>query len=148
MKILIGYDTKHGNTKKVAELIGEGIKSIKQNEILVENIKDIDLNREETYDLFILGSPNHGGSHTRTVKKFLKEFANAQLKGKSYAVFDTYMGKDFEKAIKEMEAQFSALMPDLTKARSGLSIKVGGIEGPIVDEDLPKCKEFGLKLAN
>jgi len=28
----------------------------------------------------------------------------------------------------------------------GLSIKVGGMKGPIVDEDLPKYKEFGIKL--
>ncbi len=148
MKVLIGYDTKHGNTKKVAELIGEGIKSVEKNEVTVENVKEIDLNQEKIYDLILLGSPNHGGSHTRTVKKFIKELANAQLKGKSYAVFDTYMGKDFEKVIKDMEAQVSELMPDLTKASSGLSIKVGGMEGPIVDEDLPKCKEFGSKLAN
>ena len=148
MKVLIGYDTKHGNTKKVAEMIGEGINSVKNNEVTVENVKNIDLNREETYDLIILGSPNHGGSHTRTVKKFLKGLVNAQLKVKTYVVFDTYMGNDFEKAVKDMEAQFSELMPSLDKASSGLSIKVGGIEGPIVNEDLPKCKEFGLKLAN
>ena len=111
MKVLIGYDTKHGNTKKVAEMIGEGINSVKNNEVTVENVKNIDLNREETYDLIILGSPNHGGSHTRTVKKFLKGLVNAQLKVKTYVVFDTYMGNDFEKAVKDMEAQFSELMP-------------------------------------
>ncbi len=148
MKVLIGYDTKHGNTKKVAEMISEGIKSVENNEVSVENVKDIDLNREETYDLILLGSPNHVGSHTKTVKKFIKELANAELKGKSYAVFDTYMAKDFKKAVKKMEAQFSELMPGLTKASSGLSIKVGGMKGPVVDEDLPKCKEFGSKLVN
>jgi hypothetical protein len=30
---------------------------------------------------------------------------------------------------------------------SGLSIKVGGMKGPIIDEEIPKCKEFGIKLA-
>jgi len=37
-------------------------------------------------------------------------------------------------------------MPDLNKAGSGLSIKVTGMKGPISEEDLPKCKEFGIKL--
>ena len=32
-------------------------------------------------------------------------------------------------------------------ALPGLSIKVGGMKGPIVEEDLSKCKEFGIKLA-
>lgn len=128
-------------------MIGEGIKSVEKNAVSIENIKDIDLNQEETYDIILVGSPNHVGSHTRTVKKFIKELPNAKLKGKSYAVFDTYMAKDFEKVVKKMEAQFSKVMPDLTKASTGLSIKVGGMKGPIVEEDLPKCKEFGSKLA-
>jgi hypothetical protein len=29
----------------------------------------------------------------------------------------------------------------------GLSIKVDGMKGPIVEEDLSKCKEYGIKLA-
>ena len=48
-----------------------------------------------------------------------------------------------------MEAHISEVMPDLTKASPGLSIKVEGTgtsKGPIVNEELPKCKEFGIKL--
>ncbi|KKM00542.1 hypothetical protein LCGC14_1803350 [marine sediment metagenome] len=56
------------------------------------------------------------------------------------------MGKDFEKAIRKMENQVSESQPDLNKASKGLSIKVDGMKGPIADEDLPKCKEFGVKL--
>ncbi|MFW9772023.1 MAG: hypothetical protein ACFFFB_18720 [Candidatus Heimdallarchaeota archaeon] len=49
-----------------------------------------------------------------------------------------------------MEKQISETLPDLTKASPGLSIKVKGTgvsKGPITEEDLPKCKEFGIKLA-
>ena len=31
---------------------------------------------------------------------------------------------------------------------AGLSIKVEGIKGPIVDGELPKCKDFGRRMAN
>ena len=147
MKILIVYDTKHGNTKKVAELIGEGLESAEENVITIENVKEIDLNKDEIYDLILVGSPNHVGSHTKSVKKFIKGLPNASLKGKSFAVFDTYMSKDYEKAVKKMEKQINEVMPNLNKASSGLSIKVGGMKGPIVEEDLPKCKEFGVTLA-
>ena len=57
---------------------------------------------------------------------------------------------DFEKAVKKMEEQINEVMPDLSKASSGLSIKVEGkgtSKGPITTEDLPKCKEFGIRLA-
>jgi hypothetical protein len=56
---------------------------------------------------------------------------------------------DFEKAVKKMEEQISEVMPNLPKASPGLSIKVEGkgtSKGPITSEDLPKCKEFGIKL--
>ena len=146
MKVLIVYDTKYGNTKKVGELIAEGINSIEGNETVINHINDIDTNKDQTYDLILIGSPNHMGSHTSKVKKFIKNLSGAPLKGNSFAVFDTYQGKDFEKAMKKMEKQISKSIPDLNKASPGLSIRVTGMKGPILEEDLPKCGEFGIKL--
>jgi len=147
MKILIAYGTKYGNTKKVAELIGEGLKTVEGNAVLIENVKDVNLEKDETYDLMLIGSPNQVGSHIGPVKKFIKKLASAPLKGNNYAVFDTYAGKDFEKVTNKMEKQITKVLPNMKRVSSGLSIKVGGMKGPIVDEDLPKCKEFGIKLA-
>ena len=147
MKILIAYGTKYGNTKKVAELIGEGLKTVEGNAVLIENVKDINLEKDETYDLMLIGSPNQVGSHIGSVKKFIKKLASAPLKGNNYAVFDTYAGKDFEKVTSKMEKQITKVLPNMKRVSSGLSIKVGGMKGPIVDEELPKCKEFGIKLA-
>ena len=147
MKALIVYDTKHGNTKKVAELIGEGYKTIAGNDVVIESVKEINPQASEKYDLVVIGSPNHVGSHTKKIKKFIKGLPDSAIEGTSFAAFDTYMGKDFEKAVKKIEKQISEIMPNLNKASSGLSIRVGGMKGPIVDEDLAKCKEFGIKLA-
>ena len=146
MKVLIAYDSKYGNTKKVGELIAEGINTAEGNEITIENVKNIDLNKEETYDLILLGSPNQMGGPIGSVKKFIKNLSKAPLKVKAYTAFDTYMSKDYEKAVKKIEKQISKIMPDLRKASPGLSIKVGGMKGPIVEEDLPKCKDFGISL--
>ncbi|MFW9937800.1 MAG: flavodoxin family protein [Candidatus Thorarchaeota archaeon] len=150
MKVLIVYYTKYGNTEKVANLIAEGIKSTEGNEVVVKNVKDVNLKKDDSYDLLLIGSPNHFGRHVGSVKKFINKLPKSQLKVNSYAVFDTYVTADFEKAVKKMEEQISEVMPDLTKASPGLSIKVEGTgvsKGPIVNEDLPKCKEFGIKLA-
>jgi hypothetical protein len=35
----------------------------------------------------------------------------------------------------------------LKLAAPGLSIKVKGLRGPIVEGELPKCREFGVKIA-
>ena len=147
MNVLIVFDTKHGNTQKVAELIADGINSVEGNETEVLNVNDFDLNEGKTYDLLIIGSPNHVGSHVKSIKKFIKNLSSANVKASSFAAFDTYMSKDFEKAVKKMEKQISENLPNSTMALPGLSIKVGGMKGPIVEEDVSKCKEFGIKLA-
>ncbi|MFX0148601.1 MAG: flavodoxin family protein [Candidatus Hodarchaeota archaeon] len=147
MKVLIVYYTKYGNTEKVANLIAEGIISIEGNEVVVNNVKDVKLKKENSYDLLLIGSPAHFGKHVGSIKKFINKLPTSQLKVKAYAVFDTYIKTDFEMAVKKMEEQISEMMPALIKASPGLSIKVEGMKGPITEEDLPKCKEFGIKLA-
>ncbi len=147
MKVLIVYDTKHGNTQQCGEMIAEGINSVEGNETEVVNVKDFDVSKDATYDLIVIGSPNHVGSNVKSTKKFIKNLASSALKSKAYAVFDTYMGKSFEQAVKKMEKQISENLPDSSLALPGLSIKVGGMKGPIVDSDLSKCKEYGIKLA-
>ncbi len=150
MKVLIVYYTKYGNTEKVAKLIAEGITSVEGNEVIVKFVKDVKLKETASYDLILIGSPVHFRRHVGAVKKFINKIPNSQLKVNAYAVFDTYILTDFEKGVKSMEQQIREVMPDLTKTSPGLSIKVEGTgmsKGPITSEDLPKCKEFGIKLA-
>ncbi len=150
MKVLIVYYTKYGNTEKVAKLIAEGITSVEGNEAIVKNIKSVKLKESASYDLILIGSPVHFGRHVGSVKKFINKLPNSQLTLNAYAVFDTYILTDFQRGVKNMEEQISEVMPDLTKASPGLSIKVEGTgmsKGPITSGDLPKCKEFGIKLA-
>jgi len=149
VKVLIVYATKYGNTEKVAKLIAEGITSVEGNVAVVNNVKDVNLKKEVSYDLVLIGSPNHFGRHIGSIKKFINKLPKSQLKVNSYAVFDTYITADFEKAVKRMEEQISEVMPDLIKVSPGLSIKVEGTgpsKGPLVNEELPKCKEFGIQL--
>ena len=147
MKIIIIYDTKHGNTKKVAEFIGEGLKSVEGNDKTLRNVEEFDTDKEEAYDLILIGSPNHFGKPTKPIKKFLQALPNSSLKAKSFAVFDTYMFKEYEKVVKKMEKKINEHIPSLNKISSGLSIRVVKTKGPILEEDLPKCKDFGIKLA-
>jgi hypothetical protein len=69
------------------------------------------------------------------------------LKAKWIADFDTYLGGDFEKAVKKMEKRLDEKVSTLKLIISGLSIRVGGMKGPIVDGELPKRKDFGKQIA-
>jgi hypothetical protein len=46
-----------------------------------------------------------------------------------------------------MEKQISGKVPDLKLMVPGLSIKFAGLKGPIPEGELPKCREFGAKIA-
>ena len=147
MKVIVVYESKYGNTKLVAETIVEGMRQVEGIETVLSELKEVDLNKIPDYDAILVGSPNHFGGPTRGVKKFIDKLGKLNLKGKLVAVFDTYLGKDFEKAVKKMEKRINEKVPGLKLVAPGLSIRVQGVRGPILEGELPKCKEFGNKIA-
>ncbi|MEM3730776.1 MAG: flavodoxin domain-containing protein [Candidatus Bathyarchaeia archaeon] len=148
MKVIIVYESRYGNTKRVAETIVEGIQEIEGVEASVSELKEVDFSTIQSYDAILIGSPNHLGGPTRGIKGFIDRLGKLKLEGKGFAVFDTYMGRDFEKAVKKMEKRINEKVSGLKQIASGLSIKVLGIKGPIAEGELQKCKEFGKRIAN
>jgi len=146
-KVIVVYESKYGNTKLVAETIIEGIRQVEGMEAVLHEVKEVDLHQIPSYDAILIGSPNHIGEPTRGVKKFIDKLGKLGLEGKLFAVFDTYLGKDFEKAVKKMEKRINEKVPGLKIISPGLSIKVQEMKGPVVEGELPKCKEFGTKIA-
>ena len=147
VKVLLVYESKHGNTKLVAETIAEGIEEVSGSQASIYELKEIKLEQPPDFDVLLIGSPNHMGGPTGGIKKFINELGRLEVKGKYAAVFDTHMAKDFEKAVKKMEKQIVEKAPGLTLAAPGLSIRVDGMKGPISADELPKCKEFGVNIA-
>lgn len=145
-KVLVAFDTKYGNTKLVAETIVEGMREVEGMEVTISNMKEIDLKKIINYDVILMGSPNHMGGPTRTAKKFIDKLGKLTL-NKLVAVFDTYMHKDFDKAVKKMEKKINDKAPGLKIVTHGLSIRVEGMKGPIAEEEFPKCREFGKQVA-
>ncbi len=147
LKIIIVYESKYGNTKNVAEAILDGIKEIGEIEFSLNEVKEVNLDNISDYDAILIGSPNHMGGPTRGIKKFIDELSKLKLEGKMFAVFDTCFEKDFKKAVNKMEKRMSEKVPSMKKLAPGLSIKVQGMKGPIIDGELPKCKDFGKEVA-
>jgi len=142
------YESKFGNTKLVAETIIEGMNEVEGIEAVLRELKEVDLNKVIDYDVILVGSPNHYGGPTRSVKEFIDKLGKLPLKGKLFAVFDTYLGKGFfEKAVKRMEKRINEKVPGLKQIAPGLSTRVQGMKGHLVEGELPKCKEFGNKIA-
>jgi len=146
VKVAVLYESKYGNTKRVAETIAEEIKRVSGMEATVTALNDIDFNDIANYDLILLGGPTHFGGPTRGVRKFIDALGKRNVNGKYVAVFDTYLGEDFEKGVRKMEEQIRAEALGLKLLARGLSIRVEGMKGPIAEGELVKCNDFVKRL--
>jgi flavodoxin len=147
VRVIVVYDTKHGNTKLVAEKIMEGIGEVEGIETAISDVKETDPKEAADYDAILIGSPTHFGGPARGINKFIDKLGKLDLKAKWVAVFDTYLGEDFEKSVKKMEKRISENVPRLKLITSGLSTRVDGMKGPVTDGEFPKCRDFGKKIA-
>ena len=146
VKVFVVYDTKYGNTKLVAEKIVEGIREVEGTETAIADVKEVNLEEVATSDAVLIGSPNHLGKPARGIDAFIDKLGKLNLKTKWEAVFDTHMVED-ERAHAKMEERIGEKVPGLRLITPGLAIKVNGMNGPIAEGELPKCVDFGKKLA-
>lgn len=146
-KAIIVYESKYGNTKLAAEAIAQGMNQVPGTEAVLTEVDKVDLAQIDKFDVILVGSPNHIGRATSSIRKFINKLGSLNLESKQGTVFDTYMGRDFEKAIKKMEKQIGEKVPGFILVVPGLSIRVDRMKGPITEAELPKCKEFGVKIA-
>lgn len=148
-KVFVAYDTKYGNTKIAAKKILEGMKEAKEIETSIGYVKDVHPAKLADYDAILLGAPNHMGKPSRTMIKFVDSLAELDLKVQGVAVFGTYAGRvrAVDRAMRKLEKMVEKKLPNLNLISPGLSIRVNGIIGPIAEGELPKCVDFGKKIA-
>jgi flavodoxin len=148
VKVLVVYDTKHGNTRLVAENIADGLREVEGITAAISDVEKVDVENLPHFDAILMGSPNHFGGPARSIRKFIDKLGKRDMVGKWAAVFDTYLGGDFNKAVRKMEDRIGEKVPSLKLITSGLSVRVEGTKGPISEGELPKCVNFGKKIAN
>jgi len=146
-KAIVVYESKYGNTKLVTETIAQGMNQVSGVKTTVVELKEVELSKIGDFDAILIGSPNHMGAATRGIRKFIDKLGELKLEQKQITVFDTYLGKDFEKAVKKMEKQIAEKIPGISLVAPGLSILVDGMKGPVSDGELPKCRDFGERIA-
>ena len=93
MKALIIYDSRFGNTEKIARAIGEAITLL--GEVKVVKVGDANPSELSSIDFLVVGSPTHAGGATRAVKEFLRKIPANALENVRVASFDTrFSAKD------------------------------------------------------
>ena len=149
MNVFIAYDSKYGNTKLAAESVLEGIRENRTIEAAIGSVKETDPKSIAKYDAIVFGAPNHMGRPSKTMKKFVDDLARLEPKTKQVAVFGTYAGRirAVDRAVKKLERMVREKLPNARLVLPGLSVRVNGVTGPVVEGELPKCVEFGKKIA-
>ncbi|MDD2680142.1 MAG: NAD(P)H-dependent oxidoreductase [Candidatus Omnitrophica bacterium] len=89
-KALVIYYSRSGNTKKMAELIAEGIKK-EAVEVALKDIKDVSADELLKYDGLVIGSPTYYGSMSAEIKSLFDETVkfHGKLDGKIGAAFSS-----------------------------------------------------------
>jgi len=93
LKALIIYDSRFGNTEKVARAIGEATTPLGEAKVVqVGEANPLELS---SIDFLIVGSPTHAGGATRAIKEFLRKIPANALENVRVASFDTrFSAKD------------------------------------------------------
>ena len=85
MKSLVVYDSVYGNTRTIAQAIGDAL----PGEVEVRMAGAVSTSDMEGCDLLIVGAPTHGGQPTEAPAGFLEGIQPSALKGVKVAAFDT-----------------------------------------------------------
>lgn len=89
-KVIIIYYSRGGNTKKMAKLVEEGVKSGKAD-VVVKDVSSVKADELLDYDGIIIGSPTYYGSMAAGIKQLLDESVkfHGRLEGKVGAAFSS-----------------------------------------------------------
>ncbi|MFH0826844.1 MAG: flavodoxin domain-containing protein [Candidatus Omnitrophota bacterium] len=87
-KVMVVYYSRTGNTKKMAELVAEGLKKEGCDAVL-KDAKDVTVDEWPGFDALVIGSPTYYGSMAYEIKKLLDDSVkfHGKLEGKVGAAF-------------------------------------------------------------
>jgi NAD(P)H dehydrogenase (quinone) len=93
-KVLIVFDSRTGNTEKMAHAVAEGVKEVKSVKVKVKRVDKATLNDLLDADGIIMGSPTYFGQMSDRLKEYVDESVKiyGKLKGKVGAAFTSAGG--------------------------------------------------------
>ena len=144
MKILIVYDSLHGNTERVAKAIGNAI----TGEVHVLRVGEVEPSELNTFDLLIVGSPTQGGRATQAIQDFLRKVPVPALEGANVAAFDTRITakwvRIFGYAAGKIADSLKRNGATLVVPPEGFFVK--GTKGPLKEGELQRAADWAKEI--
>ena len=94
LRILIIYDSKTGNTEKMAHAVAEGVEEVKGADVQVRKVGTATMEALQNADGIIVGSPTYYGQMSGRIKAMFDESikVHGKLEGKVGAAFTSSGG--------------------------------------------------------
>ena len=137
MRACVIFDTRYGNTEKIAKSFETGLKEAGIQTVCV-NAKDVAVDSLKEYDLICVGAPTEWLTASKQIKEFLGKLRSVDLSGKYGFAFDTRLGaplsgsaaKFIEKELKHLGLQIiapreSAVVFGVKKEEGSMRLKEG-----------------------
>jgi len=141
-KILVIYDSRTGNTEKLAQAVAEGSRKVPGTIVEMRKVREINLEEVAAADAYAFGSPSHFSIMSGEI---LTMFTNLyphrdKLAGKPACVFTTGSGGQVT-ALENIEKIIGVFNPKFVKP----GIAIGGAPKAV---DKEQAEKLGRKLAN
>ena len=151
VKILIVYDSKTGNTEKMAFAVAEGVKRVKNVEVTVKKVDKTSLEDLCSSDGIIMGSPTYYGQMSGRLKTLIDESVkiHGKLEGKVGAAF-TSSGGTASGAETTLLSILQAMLVHgmIVQGRPDDKHYGAAAVDPTSEKDIAYCKELGKRVAN
>ncbi len=136
-KVLVLYDTRTGNTGRMARAVADGAKLVQGTEVVLKKVGE-GSGELAAADAIVLGSPTHNTQPSRAMRSFLSSLGNIPLQGKVGGAFGSYgwSGEAPEIIAQALRNQGVQVIGEAVRAR-----KTPGTS------DLSKCRDLGRAVA-
>ena len=137
MKIVIGYESYHGNTRTMAYALERGARETGAD-TLIKNIRQIKPFDVKSANLIVIGTPTYHQKPPSNVRYFMKNFNALDLSDKRAFVLGSYeeRGEAVEMVMEWFESRGATVIVPPIKVR-----------GKATKADLESCAKKGAELA-
>ena len=149
-KILVIYDSRSGNTKKMASAIADGAKDVKSIKTIVKKVSQTSVEDLIGADGIIMGSPTYYGLMSGKLKTLIDESVkiHGKLDGKVGAAF-TSSGGVATGAETTLLSIVQAMLVHgmIVQGRSEDKHYGAAAVGTAKEKDIASCKDLGKRVA-
>jgi flavorubredoxin len=155
MKTIVLYDTRFGNTERIAKSLETGLKEASGiQDVVCTNVRDVvsAIDSLKEYDIICIGAPTEGFSAPKPIKEFLGKLKRVNLAGNYGFAFDTKVDSKLSGSAakfieKELKSQGLQIVAPRESALVFALKEMGTITGAKLKEGEEKrFKEIGLQL--